>query len=339
MNWDWEKLQQQHKERDTGGGIKPPQMDNILNMFRKYKMPGGWLILIVAVAALILLSSMVYMVDTDEVGVVQRFGKYVRTETSGLNFKLPVGIEKVTKVSRKVENERFGFSPNISDADNEALMLTGDLNVGVVPWLVQYRVRDPYDYLFKVDNANLFLRDMSEACMRLVVGDRSINEVINHRREIALEAKKWLQKELDEAETGIEIVTVELGNTNVPGPVQDSFNEVNQAVQEKERIIYQAQEEYNRVIPKARGEAEQTIKAAEGYASERVNEAKGDADRFTAQYKEYVKAKDVTRRRLYLEMVKAVFPHLGELDVMDSEQKNVLPLFNMGEKWGKKNEK
>jgi modulator of FtsH protease HflK len=204
----------------------------------------------------------------------------------------------------------------------------------VVPWIVQYRIKDPYLYLFKVRDVTQFLRDMSEASMRLVVGDRSINEVISNREEIADQAQVWLQKELNEAETGIDIDTVELGNTNVPGPVQDSFNKVNQAVQEKEKLIYQAKEEYNRVIPRARGEAEQTIKSAEGYASERVNEAKGDAARFVAQYKEYAKAKDVTRRRLYLEMVKLVFPALGELYIIDSDQKNVLPLLNIGEKWG-----
>jgi membrane protease subunit HflK len=170
--------------------------------------------------------------------------------------------------------------------------------------------------------------------MRLVVGDRSINEVINNRPEIAIAAKEALQKEMDEAETGIEIVTVELGDTNVPGPVQESFNEVNQAVQEKEKLIYQAKEEYNRVIPKARGEAEQAVKSAEGYAIERVNQASGDASRFIAQYEEYAKAKDVTRRRLYMEMVEQVYPNLGEVYIIDSGQTNVLPLLNLGEKWG-----
>jgi membrane protease subunit HflK len=213
-------------------------------------------------------------------------------------------------------------------------MLTGDLNVGLVPWIVQYKIRDPYKYMFKVEDVPLFLRDMSESSMRLIVGDRSINEVINNRPEIAIAAKEALQKEMDAAETGIEIVTVELGDTNVPGPVQESFNEVNQAVQEKEKLIYQAKEEYNRVIPNARGEAEQAIKSAEGYAIERVNQATGDASRFVAQYEEYAKAKDVTRRRLYLEMVERVFPGLGELYIIDSEQANVLPLLNIGEKWG-----
>lgn len=343
MTWDWDKLQQRHKDRDSKStGIKPPQMDEVVAKFKSYNFPGGWVILIIGLIVLIFGSSMVYTVDTNEVGVVQRFGKYVRTETSGLKFKLPAGIEKVTKVSKKVEKEMFGLNTAPSDFSkftsasediDESLMLTGDLNVGVVPWIVQYRIRDAYKYLFKVQDALQFLRDMSEASMRLVVGDRSINEVINNRPEIAAEAKEKLQKDLDESETGIEVVTVELGNTNVPGPVQDSFNEVNQAVQEKEKIIYQAREEYNRVIPKAKGEADQTIRAAEGYAMERVNQAKGDATRFTEQYQEYAKAKDVTRRRLYLETVGVVFPNLGEVYIIDADQKNFLPLLNLGEKW------
>ncbi|MBC2713911.1 MAG: FtsH protease activity modulator HflK [Desulfobacteraceae bacterium] len=345
MNWDWEKLQQKQKDRSTGGGgVKPPQMDELVDKFKEFKFPGGWLLLILAGVILFFGTSMVYTVDVNEVGVVQRFGKYIRTEMPGLNFKLPAGIERVTKVkTKRVYKEEFGFTSRQSETSrysssreniDESLMLTGDLNVGVVPWIVQYRIKDPYQYLFKVRDVTQFLRDMSEASMRLVVGDRSINEVISNREEIAAEAQAWLQKELDEAETGIDIDTVELGNTNVPVPVQDSFNKVNQAVQEKEKLIYQAREEYNRVIPRARGEAEQTIKSAEGYATERVNEAKGDAARFISQYEEYAKAKDVTRRRLYLEMVNLVFPELGELYIIDSDQTNVLPLLNLGEKWG-----
>jgi membrane protease subunit HflK len=345
MNWDWEKLQQKQKDRSSGGGgVKPPQMDDLVKKFKEYKFPGSWLLVVVVGLILFFGTSMVYTVDVNEVGVVQRFGKYIRTEMPGLNFKLPAGIERVTKVkTKRVYKEEFGLATGSSSASrlgsgreyiDESLMLTGDLNVGVVPWIVQYRIKDPYQYLFKVRDVTQFLRDMSEASMRLVVGDRSINEVISNREEIAAEAQIWLQKELNEAETGIDIDTVELGNTNVPVPVQDSFNKVNQAVQEKEKLIYQAREEYNRVIPRARGEAEQTIKSAEGYATERVNEAKGDASRFVSQYKEYAKAKDVTRRRLYLEMVNLVFPNLGELYIIDSDQTNVLPLLNLGEKWG-----
>jgi modulator of FtsH protease HflK len=343
MNWDWEKLQQRQKERSSNsGGPKPPQVDEIINKLKNYKFSGGWLLIILVLVVLFFGSSMVYTVDTFEVGVVQRFGRFARMETAGLKFKLPAGIEKVSKVSTKVEKEVFGLPTGRGDfprmsavGDNveEALMLTGDLNVGVVPWIVQYRVRDAYNFLFHVDNPLMFLRDMSEASMRLVVGDRSINEVINNRREIAVEARDRLQKELDEAEAGIEVVTVELGNTNVPGPVQPSFNAVNQAVQEKERIIYEARQEYNRVIPQARGEADQALRSAEGYAIERVNRARGDAARFISIYEEYANARDVTRRRLYLEMIASVFPNLGEVYVIDADQKNLLPLLNLGEKW------
>jgi membrane protease subunit HflK len=175
---------------------------------------------------------------------------------------------------------------------------------------------------------------MSEATMRLVVGDRSINEVISKRDEIAVEARGLLQKELDQAETGIHIVTIEMKKTNVPGPVQPSFNEVNQATQEKEQMIYQAKEEYNKAIPAARGSAERTVREAEGYALKRVNRAKGDAARFTSVYREYVKAQDVTKRRLYLETLKDLFPKLGPKYIVDSDQKNFLPLLNIQNKNG-----
>ena len=219
---------------------------------------------------------------------------------------------------------------------NEALMLTGDLNVAVVPWIVQYRIKDPYKYLFKVHNVRATLRDLSESTMRLVVGDRSINEVISKREEIASSAKQLLQKELDGAETGIKVTTIEMKKTNVPEPVQASFNEVNQATQEKERMIYQAREAYNKVIPAAKGDAEKTIRSAEGYALDRVNRAKGDAARFLALYEEYSKAQDITRRRLYLEAIQEIFPKLGDKFIVDEDQKNLLPLLNLGKSKGGK---
>jgi membrane protease subunit HflK len=208
-------------------------------------------------------------------------------------------------------------------------MLTGDLNVALVPWIVQYRIQDPYKYLFKVQNVTATLRDLSEAVMRQVVGDRSINEVISKREEIAIQAQGLLQKELDEAETGIIVSTIELQRTNVPEPVQPSFNEVNQATQEKERMIYQAREEYNKMIPQARGDAEKLLREAEGYAMDRINRSKGDAARFLSLYEEYVKAEDVTRRRLYLEALREVLPKLGSKYIVDAEQKNFLPLLNL----------
>jgi membrane protease subunit HflK len=339
MAWDWEKLQQQKRRRT---GEPPPQVSEVFNRIKgaKGKFPGFWVIILILLI-IYFAATTVYTVAVDEVGIVQRFGRYVRTTQPGLHAKLPRGIEKLTKVKvRYVYKEEFGFrtleaavrTRYASGAAylNESLMLTGDLNVAVVPWIVQYRINDPYKYLFKVRDVRATLRDLAEATMRLVVGDRSINEVISKREEIAAQAEVLLQKELDEAETGIKVTTIEMKKTNVPEPVQPSFNEVNQAIQEKERTIYQAREEYNKIIPAALGDADKTVKAAEGYALDRVNRAKGDASRFLALYTEYAKAKDVTRRRLYLEAILEIFPKIGSKFILDADEKNVLPLLNLG---------
>ena len=342
MAWDWEKLNRQHNQQS--GGV-PPQMDDILKQLKKLKPPGGSLLIILLVVALMIGYSVFFTIESGSVGVVQRFGKFVRIAQPGPNFKLPFGIERVTKVRQdRVYKEEFGFQSERDEYSNRygsaadeasiSLMLTGDLNVAVVPWIVQYKIKDPYNYLFKVKDPTGLLRDLSESSMRLVVGDRSINEVITKRDEIAVQAHEVLQKELDKAETGINVVTVEMKKTNVPAPVQPSFNEVNQATQEKEKMIYQAREDYNKAIPAARGEAERTIKAAEGYALDRVNRAKGDAARFTDLYAEYVKAKDVTKRRLDLESLKELLPKINRKFIVDAEQKNVLPLLNLGTSGG-----
>lgn len=337
MSWDWEKLKEQQQKMGGGKNV-PPQMDEFINKLKNFKLPGGSILIILLVIAVIVWTS-VYTVAQDEVGVVQRFGRYVRTTQPGLNFKLPLGVEQVSKVNvKRINTQEFG-EPGVAsrsrfsaaEGETVSLMLTGDLNVGLVPWIVQYRVKDPYNFLFKVRDVPRLLVDMSEATMRLVVGDRSINEVISKRSEIALEAKEILQRELDLAESGIHVVTIEMKRTNVPAPVQPSFNEVNQSVQEKEQLIYQAREEYNKAIPAARGQAERTIRGAEGYALERVNRAEGDASRFSAIYEEYRKAEDVTKRRMYLETMSEVFPKLGKKYIIDSDQKNLLPLLNLGE--------
>ena len=333
MAWDWEKLNRQQQQH--GGG--PPQMEDIVNQLKKLRPPGGILWIVAIIAVLFVGYSIFFTIESGAVGVVQRFGKFVRVAEPGANFKLPFGIEKVTKVRQdRVFKEEFGFQSDreqfteTSDAAIVSLMLTGDLNVAVVPWIVQYRIKDPYNYLFKVKDVNGLLRDLAESSMRLVVGDRSINEVITKRDEIAVEAQRVLQEELDHADTGINVVTVEMKKTNVPTPVQASFNEVNQATQEKEKMIYQAREDYNKAIPAARGEAERTIKAAEGYALDRVNRAQGDAARFKDLYSEYAKAKDVTKRRLYLESMKELLPKVNRKFIVDADQKNVLPLLNLG---------
>jgi membrane protease subunit HflK len=336
MAWDWEKLKEQQQKKSE----MPPQLDDFFKKMKGFRPPAGGPIILIIIIAILLGASTIYTVELDEVGVVQRFGRYVRQTDPGLNFKLPVGIEKVTKVKvRRVYKEEFGFRTirnnggrtggEIEDS-GASLMLTGDLNVAVVPWIVQYRIKDPYNFLFKVENVRQLLRDMSEAAMRLVVGDRSINEVISKRDEIAQEAQKVLQSELDGADTGIHVVTIEMKRTNVPGPVQPSFNEVNQAVQNKEKLIYEAKEEYNKAIPAARGEAERTIRAAEGYALDRTNRAEGDVARFKAVYNEYIKARDVTKRRLYLETLRDLFPKLERKVIIDPDQKSLLPLLNLG---------
>jgi membrane protease subunit HflK len=327
---------------NKGNGGLPPGVDKILKTITGGFKGGRFNIalIILAIVLVWIVFSCAYTVGVDEVGMIQRFGRYVRTTTPGLHFKLPWGIENLTKVRVKyVYTEEFGLRTLQAGIKteyasgkrylNESLMLTGDLNCAVVPWIVQFRIDDPYQFLFKVRNVRETLRDLSESVVRLVVGDRSINEVISKRKEIADEVKIKLQKVLNEAETGLKLVNVELKKTNVPAAVQPSFNEVNQAVQEKERLIYQAREEYNKIIPKARGEAEQTIKQAEGYALDRVNRAKGDANRFQAVWEEYTKAKDVTRRRLYLEAMGIVLPRMGNKYIIDPDQKGLLPLLNL----------
>lgn len=346
MAWDWEKLQQQ-KKKGTGGA-PPPQMGEVIDKLRgaKGKIPGLW-ILIIGFLVFYLVSNCFFTVEPNEVGVVQRFGKYKRSAPPGLNIKFPRGIEKVTKVKVDYTNkEEFGFRTikagvrtqyaSGSAYLTEALMLTGDLNVAVVPWVVQYRIKDEYKFLFKVRNPISTLRDLSEGVMRLVVGDRSVYEVISNRKVVADAAKKILQEELDMAETGIKVVNIELKETNVPETVQPSFNEVNRSIQEKEKMIYQANEAYNKVIPAAEGNAEKTIRAAEGYALDRVNRAEGDASKFIALYEEYSKAEDVTRRRLYLEALSDIFTRLGSKYIIDSNQKNLLPLLNLGKPGGGK---
>jgi len=290
-----------------------------------------------------LLFSAFYTIDADEVGVIQRFGKYVRTTQPGLHFKWPFGIEKVTKPKvQRVFKEEFGFRTEQAGVQTkyaaqqfyeESLMLTGDLNSAVVDWIVQYRIQDPVKYLFHVRNVEETLRDVSQSVMQLVVGDRSVDEVIVlSRQEIEDEAQQLTQQLLNEFETGLDVVTVKLQDVNPPKPVQPAFNEVNQARQEKERIINEALEAYNKVIPQAKGQAEQTLRQAEGYATNRVNRARGDAERFLAVWREYTKAREVTRRRIYLETMLEILPKLENIYVVDEDQKGLIPLLQFPKK-------
>jgi len=301
----------------------------------------------IVVLAIILLSTTFYSVATDEVGVVKRMGEYTRTVQSGLHMKLPFAIEKVHKVRVKhVFKEEFGFAterPGVrtvyrrGDFSAESLMLTGDLNAAVVEWIVQYRISDPVQYLFKVRGVPETLRDIAEASMRQIVGDRSVTEVLTvGRREVADEAQLVMQKFLDEYETGIQIETVNLKDVNPPDPVKPSFNEVNEAKQEKERLINEAWSEYNKAIPAAKGEAERVIRDAEGYALARVNRSEGDAERFVAVWREYSRARDVTKRRLYLETMTEILPRIPNKIIVDPELRNLIPLLQLDAKGGGK---
>ena len=310
--------------------IKLPKLPNL----------GGAIPLIVAIViGVIILATGIYSTGPDEVGVIRRFGKYVRTTQPGLHIKIPI-IEKVNNV--KVEyvfKEEFGFrttkagvitqySPR--EYFDESLMLTGDLNVLVVEWIVQFKVKDAVKLLFNVRNPQRTVRNISEAVMRQVVGDYTVNEVLTTRRvEINQEVEKKLQEILDSYTSGVKIETVMLQDVNPPDAVKPSFNEVNEAKQEKEKVINQAWEAYNKVIPRARGEAEKTIREAEGYALKRINTAKGDSAKFIAIWETYKSSKDVTRKRLYLEAMNEILPKVENKIIVDSDLKSILPLLNL----------
>lgn len=295
---------------------------------------------VVLLVVLIAVLSSFYTIDPEETGLVLRFGQYVRSTDPGLHFKMPFGIERVMKVPvQRQLKEEFGFrtvragvrsqyaARSYSDESN---ILTGDLNAAVVEWVVQYRIVDPYRFLFRVRNVDDTFRDMSEAVMRSIVGDRTVNEVLTvGRAEIAHQVEIGLQGLCDQYETGIKVEQVVLQDVNPPDPVKPSFNEVNEAQQEKATMINAAQSEYNKVIPRARGEALQTIQKAEGYALERINTAQGDSARFSALFSAYRRAPDVTRKRIYLETMNEILPKVERKIVVDGELDGVLPLLDL----------
>ena len=310
-----------------------------LRDFRPPKINPKVVTLVVAVILILgFMMSTYFTVKPDEVGVVVRFGKYNRTVDPGLNFKMPFGIENVYKVpiERQLKLE-FGFRTRTAGVrtqyspvkyEEESFMLTGDLNAAEVEWIVQFRINDPYKFLFRVRNAEQTFRDINEAVMRSIVGDRTVDEVITFgRQEVADAVSLKLQELCDQYELGIKVDQVVLQDANAPKPVQPAFNEVNSAEQEKDKLINEAKSEYNKVIPRARGEAEKTIEEAKGYALERVNNAQGDASKFNSVFKEYLKAKKVTRQRIYLETMGDILPRVGRKLITDEEATGILPLF------------
>jgi len=328
------------------GGFRPqgqaPSLEEVLakvlQQWRGFKR-GPIIIFIAVVVALILLWSAWFTIQPEETGIVQRFGKVVRTAGPGLHFKLPYGIETIRTVpTARVLKEEFGFRTTATAPGRrtqyaedrgykaESLMLTGDLNVIDVQWIIQYRIEDPVRFLFYVRDTPKTIRDMTEAVMRRVVGNRLGSDVLTVGRvEVSSEAKVEIQKILTDYETGVRLVTVELQDVTPPDAVKPAFNEVNEARQDRERTINQAQEQANKEIPKARGVATQSISQAEGYALERVNRASGEANRFNAILETYTQAPEVTRRRLYLESLSGFLAEIKGVYIIDSEQKALVP--------------
>lgn len=322
-------------------------------------LPAGKLKSVFIIFGVLLLAltayTSLYTVPSDSVAVVLRFGKFEVIKPSGLHFKIPLGIDQanIVPIKRQLKQE-FGFStpgstdpaqnitPNrfymsdkskinlISNQIGETQMVTGDLNTALVEWVVQYRIANPKDYLFEVRDPAGTLRYVSESVMREVVGDRTVDEVITiGRQEIEVQALSKMQALATKYVMGIQIDQVQLKNINPPQPVQASFNKVNQAQQEKEKLINEARREYNRVIPLAEGERDQRIREADGYRLKRINEAEGNALRFNALFAEYKKAPEVTRSRLYLETMQIVMPQIANKIIIDSKAKSVLPLLNL----------
>jgi len=320
-------------------------IEDFLRKIPKQKQKNFGLLIIGAVILLIFFYSTFYTVGAESVGVIQRFGEYSRTTPPGLHFKAPFGIEIVTKVPvTRILSQEFGFrtqKPGVRTIRSkqgfleESLMLTGDLNVVVVEWILQYKVSDPKAYLFNIKRVEETLRDVSEAAMRQVIGDRSVDGVLTvERMQVGEDASQKMQEILDYYGAGIKIVTVKLQDVTPPDQVKPAFNAVNEAKQEKETMINEARKEYNAVIPKARGDAERLIKEAEGYAIDRVNRAEGDAARFLSMWKSYSVAKNVTKRRLYMETMAKVLPQVENKYIIDEDESGILRVLPLNELGG-----
>jgi membrane protease subunit HflK len=313
---------------------RPPEFNLNVNI-----QSAMWIaLLLVAVLVLAVLGmTSYYTVAADSEGVVLRFGKFLKTVQPGLHFKLPFGVDAVTILpTRRQLKLEFGFTtPGYlsnpiqasQDPNEEKSMVTGDLNAVLVEWVVQYRIEDPSQYLFEVRNPAETLRDVSEAAMREVIGDRTVDEVITiGRQDIEIEALTRMQELSKRYHLGIRVDQVQLKNVNPPSQVQASFNEVNKAQQDRENAINIANGEYNKVIPKAKGQADETIRGAEGYRFKRVNEAEGDVAAFSAVLQQYIKAPEVTRTRLYFETMAAVLPQTGQKIIVDESLRQLLPI-------------
>ena len=310
------------------------QMRKQVQAFKRYFIPIG-IFLLLAIGSL----GSFYTVQPDEEAVIIRLGRYLGTYGPGLHFKLPFSIDKRYIVKTELIHQmEFGFRTlnvrtprtqySTRNFDQESLMLTGDLNVANVEWVVQYRINDPFKYIFNSRTPEKNLRDVGESIMRRVVGDKLVSEVLTTgRAAVAADAKKLMQDILNKYDIGIKVVNLQLQEVSPPESVKQAFNEVNEAKQEQEKLINQAEEQYNKVIPNARGKAEERISRAKGYADALFNRAKGDADKFKSVLNAYQRAPGITRKRIYLETMEEIFSTMDQLTVVDKNVKGLLPIF------------
>ncbi|OHB24983.1 MAG: HflK protein [Desulfuromonadaceae bacterium GWC2_58_13] len=309
--------------------------NQLKNKFQPHK--GVLPLLIVVILLAIGAYSSFYEVDTEETGVVLRFGEFSSVSEPGLHFKLPFGIEQVYLVpTGRVMKEEFGFrtvTPDVrttytkNGLEEESLTLTGDLNVSDVEWIVQFQIADPFKFIFRIKDPIGTIRDVAEAMVRKAIGNANVTEVLTTERALlAGQIEQNLQSTLNSYDIGVRIVTVKFQDVTPPDPVKAAFNEVNESEQQKESLIFQAREQFNREVPRARGEAKQALQEAEGYAVERINKARGETNRFMALLTEYRKAPTVTQRRIYLETLEEVLPRLDEIYIMDEKGGSLLPL-------------
>lgn len=321
-------------------GMKQDRLRPIDNQ-EKPRTPGGrnLVFIVVIVVALFLSFQSFYQVNPSEKGVVLRLGKFNDITEPGLHFLIPL-VEKVIKIDvDTIRKEEFGSRQNVSRTyaqssnalDLESLMITADRNVIQLNWIVQYRIRDPEYFLFNIKDNTAAVRDISESVIRRLTGNRDFDYVLNNRAELAESTMVEMQQLLDKYNSGIQLVVVQLQDLNPPDPVRPSFNEVNQAEQDKIRLGNEAQKEANTKVPRAAGEAQKMIAEAQGYAIARINRAEGDVARFNAIYDEYRKAKQVTKTRMYVETLRSVLPNVKEVVVYDQGQKGVIPLLNLGD--------
>lgn len=320
-------------------GMNPNNNDDLNNVLKEFQ--GNFKYLLAFALVLIILVggySSVYQVEPEEEAIIIRLGKKLTTTAPGLHFKLPFGVDRVIKVKTKTIHQiEFGFRANNTgrrrtyqntNYESESLMLTGDLNVANVKWVVQYNISDPFKYKFKTKYPVKNIKDVSESIMRRVIGDRLVTEVLTTgRAEIEGAARPLMQDLLDKYDMGVNITEVKLQDVNPPESVKPSFNEVNEAKQEQEKVINQAERAYNKVIPEAKGKAQKLISEAEGYAMELVNRSYGDAEKFSTVLKEYQRAPKITKKRIYLETMEHIFKKFEDLTIVDSAVKGVLPVF------------